>query len=112
LDRIRAPLGALCRMTRVLLPGLCLTGNLAGCAAVSPLAIPARDSGSVEGDLGCTLSIARHRLLLVGLASGRPRWAGAEQLGELHPGPVQAAGNLDKKGHCVPHCPGAHCACA
>jgi hypothetical protein len=86
----RAARRALCRMTRVLLPGLCLTGNLAGCAAVSPLAIPTRDSGSVEGDLGCTLSIARHRLLLVGLASGRPRWAGAEQLGELHPGPVQA----------------------
>jgi hypothetical protein len=31
------------------------------------------------------------------LGFGRPRWAGAEQLGEFHPGPVQAAGNLDKK---------------
>jgi hypothetical protein len=42
------------------------------------------------------LSIARHLLLLVGLALGRPRWAGAEQLGEFHPGPVRAAGNPDK----------------
>ena len=72
----------------MLLPGRCPTRNLAGCAAVSSLAIPRRDGGSVEGDLGCTLSIARHRLLLVGLASCRPRRAVAEQLGEFHPGPV------------------------